>query len=66
MAFAQMSVSLARIIWLCGMRLKEGSTLREGSPAQGTGRTRRNEFQLYDKFASTTDGPLVEFKMRKM
>lgn len=47
------------------MRLKEGSTLGEGSPALGKGRTRRTEFQLYDEFVSMTDGPLVEFKVRK-
>ena len=66
MAYAEMSILLARVVWLFDMRLKEGSTLGEGNPALGKGRTRRNEFQLYDKFVSMTDGPLVEFKMRKM
>ena len=66
MAYAELSILLARVVWLFDMRLKEGSTLGEGNPALGKGRTRRNEFQLYDKFVSMTDGPLVEFKMRKM
>ena len=48
MAYAEMSISLARAIWLYDLRLKEGSTLEEGSPDLGTGRTRRNEFQLYE------------------
>ena len=59
MAYAEMSILLARVVWRYDMRLKEGSTLGEGSPALGKGRTRRTEFQLYDKFVSMTDGPLV-------
>ena len=61
-----MLILLARVVRLYDMRLKEGSTLGEGSRALGKGRTRRTEFQLYDKFVSSTDGPLVEFKVRKM
>ncbi len=66
MAYAEMSILLARVIWLYDMRLKKGSTLGGGNPALGKGRTRRNEFQLHDKFVSMTDGPVVEFKVRKM
>ena len=31
----------------------------------GYGRTRRNDFQLQDRFVSMTDGPLIEFTLRK-
>ena len=54
------------MVWLYDMRLKEGSTLGEGSPALGKGRTRRTGFQLWDKFVSMIDGLLVAFKVRKM
>ena len=63
MAYAEMELLLARVVWLFNMRLKEQSTLGEGRPGMGYGRTRRNEFQLYDKFVSMTDGPLIEFNL---
>ena len=66
MAYAEISILLARVVCLYDMRLREGSTLGEGSPALGKGRTRRTECQLYDELVSMTDGPLLESKMRKM
>ncbi len=65
-AYAEMELLLARVVWLFDMHVKESSTLGEGRASMGYGRTRRDEFQLYDKFVSKTDGPLVEFKLREM
>lgn len=65
MAYAEMKILLARMTWLYDMRLKEGSTLGEGHPALGSGRTRKDEFQLYDWFAARVNGPMIEFKSRQ-
>ena len=64
MAYAEMKILLARMIWLYDMRLKEGSTLGEGHPVLGLGRARKDEFQLYDWFAARVNGPMMEFKRR--
>lgn len=63
LAYAEMELLLARVVWLFDIRLKEQSTVGEGRLGMGYGRTRRNEFQLYDKFVSQTDGPLIEFRL---
>ena len=65
MAYAEMGLLLARVVWLFDMRLNVSSTFGEGRPSMSYGRTRRDEFQLYDKFVSKTDGPLVEFRLRE-
>lgn len=61
MAYAELTMSLARIVYLYDMRLAPGSHLGEGSPDAELGRNRPLEFQLQDTFTSAKDGPLVEF-----
>jgi len=63
-AYREMSIILARIIWLYDMRLAPGvaATLGEGHSNMGYGRTRKLEFQTYDNFTSTHFGPLVQFQ----
>ena len=62
LAYAELSVILARIFWLYDMRLS--GSLGQGSLNLGKGRGRMNEFQTWDAFTSTHDGPMVEFKGR--
>ena len=62
LAYAEMSVMLARIFWLYDMRL--WGSLGEGRTSLGKGRERTNEFQTWDSFTSTHEGPMVEFKLR--
>lgn len=64
LAYQEIGIILARMIWLYEMRLKPGSSLGEGSEGLGWGRGRKGEFQLYDKFTSSHEGPLVEFRHR--
>ena len=64
LAYQEMAISLARMVWLFDMRLQPGSTLGEGHVGLGEGRARKGEFQLYDKFVSTHEGPLVQFRPR--
>lgn len=62
LAYQEMAISLARMLWLFDMRLQPGSTLGEGHKELGEGRERKEEFQLYDRFVSTHAGPMVEFR----
>ena len=62
LAYQEMGIALARIVWLFDMRLQPETTLGEGDAALGEGRGRKNEFQLYDRFVSTHEGPLVQFR----
>ena len=64
LAYQEMAIALARMLCLFDMRLAPGSTLGEGHVRLGKNRMRKDEFQLYDKFVSTHDGPLVQFKPR--
>lgn len=64
LAYQEISIALARMLWLFDMRLQPGSTLGEGHWDMGEGRTRKAEFQLYDKFVSTHEGPMVQFRPR--
>ena len=62
LAYAELSVMLARIFWLYDMRLR--GSIGEGRTSLGKGRERTNEFQTWDVFTSTHEGPMVEFKCR--
>ena len=64
LAYQEISLTLARMIWLYEMRIQPGSTLGEGNEKLGLGRQRKNEFQTLDRFVSMHDGPMVEFKRR--
>ena len=64
MAYREISIAIARVVWLYDMRLQEGSTKGEGDPRFPDGRRRAWEYQLVDTFASKAHGPLVEFSVR--
>ena len=64
LAYQEISLVLARMIWLYDMRSSPGSSTGEGRPDLGVGRGRKNEFQLQDRFVSMHEGPLVQFKSR--
>jgi len=64
LAYQEMAIVLGRMIWLYDMRLEPGTNLGEGNETLGDGRKKRNEFQTYEKFVSSHDGPMVQFKSR--
>ena len=64
LAYAEMELTLARVIWMYEMRLEPGDSRGSGWKGRGWGRERTTEFQLWDKFVSTSEGPRVEFKKR--
>ncbi|KAF2809419.1 cytochrome P450 [Mytilinidion resinicola] len=70
LAYVELSVTVARVLFLFDVRAKRGETLGEGGRegVQGVegveGRERRGEYQIEDRFASRKDGPVVEFRVR--
>ncbi|KAM0177897.1 hypothetical protein ACHAPF_003863 [Botrytis cinerea] len=66
LAYQEMEVVLARLIWEFDMRLsvQEGVGLGEGKKGMGWGRERKREFQTWNRFVSWHEGPMVEFRLR--
>lgn len=64
LAYQEMQLILARLLWEFDMRLEPGSSLGEGAPGKGWGRHRKDEFQTFDRFISVHDGPMVQFRRR--
>ncbi|KAF2680559.1 benzoate 4-monooxygenase cytochrome-like protein P450 [Lentithecium fluviatile CBS 122367] len=65
LAYQEISLVVARTIWLFDMRLEPGSTLGEGRKELGVGRQRPKEFQTLDRFVSMHEGPMLQFKRRE-
>lgn len=64
LAYVELSVALARVLWQFDCRLAPGTTVGEGKPDLEEGRRRTMEYQLKDTFTSVKDGPLVQFRAR--
>jgi cytochrome P450 len=67
LAYQEMSLAVARIIWLAEFRVPEGNArhVGGGNPKAEYGRHRIDEFQMLDQFTTETDGPMLEFRRRK-
>jgi len=64
MAYTELSIALARVLFLYDMRLAPGMRIGEGSPDLEYGRQRTTEYQTKDTFTSMKNGPMVEFRLR--
>jgi cytochrome P450 len=64
LAYVELTVTLARVIWMFDMRKAMGTNLGEGKVDGEEGRRRASEFQLSDTFTSLKDGPLVQVRER--
>lgn len=62
LAYQEMAIVLARMVWVYDMRVQPGTRVGEGYKELGKGRQRKNEFQTYEKFVSSHDGPIVQFR----
>ncbi|KAL1630658.1 hypothetical protein SLS54_000529 [Diplodia seriata] len=67
MAYLELSLALARLVWACDMRLAPGEAGRVGAGGKGLGRgrEREGEFQLEDIFVSNKTGPMAQFRARR-
>jgi len=63
-AYQQMSIALARVLYRLDFRPKLGDRTGAGDPSWSAGRRNPLEFQVEDVFAVLTRGPMVEFKAR--
>ena len=67
MAYLELSIVLARVVWLYDMRLAPGSHMGEGHPSSPDEcRRRPEEYQLTDKLVAKGVGPLVQFRPRPL
>ena len=66
MAYKELMIVVARLVYIFDMRIAEGTRVGEGDPRLGEEslRHRRGEFQGFDKFVLQADGPMVEFSLR--
>ena len=64
LAYQEISVALARVLYCFDIRRKPGDELGAGNPWLERGRRNPNEFQLDDIHAVLTSGPLIEFRKR--
>ncbi|KAL8951794.1 MAG: hypothetical protein Q9222_002243 [Ikaeria aurantiellina] len=62
LAYQEMSIVLARILWRYDIKLEGKSG--EGHENLGLDRGQANEFQTWEGFVSTHDGPMVQFRRR--
>ena len=66
MAYREMMIVLANILWRFEMKVVPGSSLRGGGRlGAGYGRERHDEYQLYDFFAGAGSGPELCFERRR-
>ncbi|KAK4238798.1 cytochrome P450-like protein [Achaetomium macrosporum] len=67
LAYVEMSITLARVLFLYDVRKAVGvADPGEGKPGAEWGRDRVGEFQLVDTFTSLKNGPMVEFRRREL
>ncbi|KAL6703023.1 hypothetical protein ACN47E_010299 [Coniothyrium glycines] len=64
LAYVELTISIARVLYLFDLRLAPGTTLGSGSKDLEVGRTRATEYQIEDVFASKKDGPMLQFRAR--
>lgn len=66
MAYMELSIALARTIWLFDIRLSGEERSGGGGPGMDEGRERESEYQLFDHFVADRSGPVMQFKRREV
>lgn len=66
-ALTEISITLARVMWIMDFRITERikEDRGEGKPGRTDGRHRVNEYQIYSHLTSWSEGPMLEFRERK-
>lgn len=67
MAYLESSLVIAKVLWYFDFQIAPGDAGKagEGTPGAAFGRHRPKEFQLWDIFSSTQEGPRLLFTPRK-
>ncbi|KAL8686379.1 MAG: hypothetical protein Q9224_005463 [Gallowayella concinna] len=64
LAYLEMSITMAKALYLCEVRALAGNDLGAGKPGLMWGRENKKHFQTWDVFVSLRQGPVVQFKGR--
>jgi cytochrome P450 len=64
LAYVELTVTIARVLFLYDLRVAPGTTLGAGREDLEIGRRRTTEYQTQDVFASKKDGPILQFRAR--
>lgn len=64
LAYLEMSITMAKVLYLYDVKALEGSDLGAGRPDQIRGRQNKEHYQTCDRFISTRKGPIVNFRKR--
>lgn len=64
LAWIEMSIVVAKLVYLFDMRQDPNNLLGGGGPGKGRGRGNVDLYQTYDVFVSLHDGPMIQFKRR--
>ncbi|KAL8981373.1 MAG: hypothetical protein Q9205_003823 [Flavoplaca limonia] len=64
LAYLEMSITMAKVLYLYDVKAMEGSDLGAGRPDQIWGRQNKEHYQTCDRFMSTRKGPIVNFRRR--
>ena len=65
-AYAEMTILLARIIFLFDMRLSGTAKTVHRHKVEARGTSHEDEFQVFDSVIAITDGPMIEFRARDL
>ncbi|KAL8997141.1 MAG: hypothetical protein Q9169_003524 [Polycauliona sp. 2 TL-2023] len=65
LAYLEMSITMAKVLYLYDVKAVEGNNLGGGDSHQVWGRRNREHYQTWDSFISIRHGPSVQFRKRK-
>lgn len=65
LAYLELTITLARLLYLLDFKVPEGNTVGQGAPDLMWGRRNKNEYQLADRFIACKQGPMAQFKRRQ-
>lgn len=65
LAWMEMSIVIAKLIYMFDMRQDPTNPLGGGAPGAGRGRENVDLYQTYGVFVSMHDGPMIQFKRRQ-
>lgn len=65
LAYLEMSITMAKVLYLYDVQAMEGNDLGAGKPDQILGRQNKQVYQTWDSFISIRQGPVVQFRARR-
>ncbi|KAF2825548.1 benzoate 4-monooxygenase cytochrome P450 [Ophiobolus disseminans] len=65
-ALTELAIIVAKTLHQLDLRAAQGENLGAGHPSQEWGRRDENQFQIIDAYITVQDGPMVQFRKRKV